>query len=695
MSTGTPGRVSGRSAARSLVAARVVVLLLALGVALLSLPSAAAGVGPSGGPTARISDLTEEDGTVSFVLSSLGLPEGVGLSSDDLTLAFQPTGGSPVPLDATAQPLADSSQPLRQTAILTVDVSGSLGEDGIAAVREAATRFLQTVPPTVEVGLVTFGVPPEVLETPTTDHEAVQAEIDDLVDGGGTGLFDAVVEAVELLPGEGSQRILLLTDGQDEANIPGSPGSVATIDDAIAALQPSGAELTAVGFRDGVSQEPLQRLADAAGGQLVDADDEAALAAEFEQVATRIATDLEVTAPVPAEAAGLRGNLVVTVPAGQDRLRTTAFTSFVTAPDAQPAPSQDAGASPPPVLASVPSVDVRLAGPVVLLAVAAVFVALATTTVVVVGLARNGGGPEALRRRNLSQYTLVGGRPAAHLGARDPATSTRLGDNAMARGAVQLAGRVVDGRGSGARLSRSLERADVPLRPAEWVVLQVLFAVGGALLLLLVSAGNVIAGLVGLVLGAVGPRVFLSVRQSRRRQTFLRLLPETLGLMASGLRAGYSMPQAIESVVREGQEPLRSEFNRALVETRLGVAPDDALEAIATRMHSTDFRWVVMAIRIQRDVGGNLSELLDTVSGTLRERSRLHRQVEVLSAEGKLSAWIIGLLPVAFTLYLAVVRPDYLRPLYTDPLGWAMVGMGAVLFTLGMLGLRWAVKVEV
>lgn len=680
-------RAPGTAARRCGVGA-VAVVVAALALAAGLVPPAGAVVS---GPTVRVSDLDDAGGTVSFVLSSLGLPSGVGLRPEELSLAFQPTGGDPVPLQASAQPLGDSTQPLRQTAVLAVDVSGSLGPDGIAAVRAAATRFLQSVPPEVEVGLVTFGVPPDVVVEPTTDHALVQERVDELDDGGGTGLYDAVALAVGELPGTGSQRIVLLTDGRDEAAAPGSPGSVATLDDVVTAVQASGAEMTAVGFGDGAGEEPLQRLAEAGRGQLVDAADQAALTGAFQAVADRIATDLQVTAPVPAEAAGLRGNLVVTVPAGQDRLRTTAYTSFVGAPGASPS----AEPSPPPALASVPSVQVRLSPAVVALAVAAVFVALATTTVVVLGLVRSGGGPEALRRRNLSQYSYLGARPGVALVGRDPATSTRLGDNAVARGAVQLAGRVVDNRGYGARLGRRLESADVPLRAAEWVVLHVLIALGGALLLLLVSAGQPLAALVGLLLGVVGPHVYLEVRETRRRKAFLRLMPETLGLMASGLRAGYSMPQAIESVVREGQEPLRSEFNRALVETRLGVSPDDALEAVSDRMRSKDFRWVVMAIRIQREVGGNLSELLDTVSATLRERARLHRQVEVLSAEGRLSGWIISLLPVVFTLYLLLAQPGYLRPLWQEPLGLLLLGTGGVLFLLGVLGLRWAVKVEV
>jgi tight adherence protein B len=147
------------------------------------------------------------------------------------------------------------------------------------------------------------------------------------------------------------------------------------------------------------------------------------------------------------------------------------------------------------------------------------------------------------------------------------------------------------------------------------VVLRVAAPALLGILLLLLTQGNLLAMLLGVVLGVVGPMVYLSMRTARRKRAFMSVLPDTLALMASGLRAGYSLPQAMDSVVREGREPIRTEFNRALVEARLGVPAEDALEAMAERMSSQDFKWVVMAIRIQREVGGNLAELLDTVSG--------------------------------------------------------------------------------
>ena len=144
--------------------------------------------------------------------------------------------------------------------------------------------------------------------------------------------------------------------------------------------------------------------------------------------------------------------------------------------------------------------------------------------------------------------------------------------------------------------------------------------------------------------------------------------------MSGSLSAGLSLAQSVDTVVREGTEPIAGEFRRVLVETRLGVALEDALEGVAERFESKDFDWVVMAIRIQREVGGNLAELLDTVAATMREREYLRRQVAALAAEGKLSAYVLGGLPPLFMVYLLLTNRDYVMPMFTEPLGWVMLG---------------------
>jgi tight adherence protein B len=151
----------------------------------------------------------------------------------------------------------------------------------------------------------------------------------------------------------------------------------------------------------------------------------------------------------------------------------------------------------------------------------------------------------------------------------------------------------------------------------------------------------------------------------------------------------------VDTVARQASQPVATEFGRAIMESRLAVPIEDALQHVAERTGSQDFGWVVMAIRIQRRVGGNLAELLNTIAGTLRERERLRRQVRVLSAEGRLSAYILGVMPLLFAMYLFVARRDYLMKLFTEPLGIAMVFAAVLLLGIGIFWMRKIVDVEV
>jgi tight adherence protein B len=340
-------------------------------------------------------------------------------------------------------------------------------------------------------------------------------------------------------------------------------------------------------------------------------------------------------------------------------------------------------------------VTVRSAG--LFLALGSIFVGLTVLMALILGAGLRRARPEDTMRRRLSIYTLTGrGVRVASVEEQRHSTLSNgpLGDSAMARGALEMADRVVRRRGLDQSLGRRLEAAGLPVRTAEWVLLHTGIALGAALLLLLLTGGNPLGLLIGLVLGAVGPWLFVSLRRGRRESAFLAQLPDTLQMLAGSLKAGYSLPQALDTVVREGGPPMSAEFNRALIESRLGIPVEQALDGIASRLSSQDFSWVVMAIRIQSEVGGNLAELLTTVADTLRERERLRRQVQVLSAEGRLSGWILGALPVVFAGYLAVARPEYLAPL-GSPFGLVLVVIAVVLLIVGAIWMSRVVTVRV
>ena len=180
------------------------------------------------------------------------------------------------------------------------------------------------------------------------------------------------------------------------------------------------------------------------------------------------------------------------------------------------------------------------------------------------------------------------------------------------------------------------------MRPGEWVIVHALIAVLAGLLATLFTNFNILLTIIAFSLGLLIPWMYLGYRADQRRKKFYEELPDAMQMLAGSLSAGYSLPQALDTVAKDSTGPLGQEVNRALLESRLGLPIEETLEAVAQRMESKDFHWVVMAIRINRRVGGNLAEVLTNVGQTLRERERLRRQVRTLSAEGRLSGWILG-----------------------------------------------------
>ncbi|HET6713595.1 MAG TPA: type II secretion system F family protein, partial [Actinomycetota bacterium] len=211
--------------------------------------------------------------------------------------------------------------------------------------------------------------------------------------------------------------------------------------------------------------------------------------------------------------------------------------------------------------------------------------------------------------------------------------------------------RFAESRGFSDRLDAELESAGVSVRSGEFVVLSVVAFVVGAV----VGAAVLRAGLLALIAGlacGTGPTVALRMALGKRTEKMREQLPDVLTIMASSLRAGHSFMQALDAVAREIPQPAATEFQRVVSEIRLGRATDDALEALAMRVGSADFKWAVLAVNIQREVGGNLAEILDNVADTLRDRAMMRRQIRVLTAEGRLSAWVLAALPVAIGLYM-------------------------------------------
>jgi tight adherence protein B len=244
------------------------------------------------------------------------------------------------------------------------------------------------------------------------------------------------------------------------------------------------------------------------------------------------------------------------------------------------------------------------------------------------------------------------------------------------------------------KLADDLQKADLKLKSSEWVLAVAGIGVGLGLLLA-ARFGTPIMLLVGPAASWLLSGVFLKFRQGRRTRAFNNQLGDTITLLSNALKAGYSFAQALASVSRNASPPISEEFARATREIALGISVDDALNHMVQRNKSEDFDLLVTAVQIQRVVGGNLAEILDTIAYTIRERVRIQGEIRTLTAQARVSGIIITLLPFGLAGVLEVISPSYFGPMLSETLGHVLLGIGIFSIAIGAAAIQKIVKIEV
>ncbi|HLJ08001.1 MAG TPA: type II secretion system F family protein [Acidimicrobiia bacterium] len=244
-----------------------------------------------------------------------------------------------------------------------------------------------------------------------------------------------------------------------------------------------------------------------------------------------------------------------------------------------------------------------------------------------------------------------------------------------------------------ARVAGELERARLPLRPGEFV----LAAGGGGAglgVVIFLGTGQALLGVISAVAGPFLAWNFVKFKVARRRKAFEAQLPDALGLIASSLQAGHTALRAVQSMVEESEAPLSEEFERVVAETALGDPLVDALDRMSQRLDIEDLKMVVQAIRIQQNVGGKLADLLHTLAEFMRAREEIRREVKVLTAEGRMSAWVLGAMPVGLFFAVKTMSPGYLDPILRAPGVFALIG-AAVSVAIGITMIMRMVRIDI
>lgn len=532
--------------------------------------------------------------------------------------------------------------------VIVFDRSGSMGLLPMTLAKRAAQAFIAALPAEVPVGLVSFSSDETVDVPVTTDREALSTAVNALNSDGRTSLYDAVKLAASQMDPAVKRRVLVvLSDGGDN-------NSTATLDEAVGAVQGLRVEMIELATKESNRDALLQLSAPL---PIRSTDDPAKLEALYQSVAQSLIGRVQITFTSTAEP-GSTATVGVTLGNGTE-LRTAESTFTVPVPATTTSTTTSTTAAPVIDVSSPPSNDGLSATKV--LAASLIFLGLLTASL-------------SLRR---PKFTL----------ARERLIPKGRGRLKAASKKDPLAGlkSMLERSDSQQKLLSDIATLGLESSPASIVVnilgLAAFLGVLGALLV------NLLVGLVLALLVLVISRAVLNNKVRSRREAFIAQLPETLQMLSSMLRTGYGLQQALDAVASEAIEPTRSWLTQILIEVRTGRDLVDALRSLAIQMDSIDFDWVVAGIEISRETGGDLALTMDTVAATIRERDKLRGQIRALTAEGRMSAYVMLALPPGVGILSYSLNPD-LASILREPIGVAMLSVTAVLMTCGYFWMR-------
>jgi len=599
----------------------------------------------------------------SYILS---LPHGMKLKPGAVQ-AFE--NGTAVS-DLIVTPVSESTSQ-QFGVVLAIDASTSMEGKPEEAAFLAARAFAAQRKGEEQLAVVTYNVVPTVALPFTTD----QAKIDlalakQPVFLFGTHIYDAVSHSLKLLRDAQIKAgtLILLSDGQ-EHRAPGDSGKHQTLEGAAAAARSAHVRIFAVGLRSRLSKlQALKKLARDTGGLYIETTSIGQLQKIYRQLGSSLASEYLLRY---ASLAGPDKHIRVTVRV--DGLNTVATTEYRT----PPLPVATKGATPP----YKPSKFIRISKSAVTMSMVGLLVA----GLIGLGAYLLTSSPnKGTVRRRMAEFVSVptairdSRRPTAHI------TEKMLeGTDSMLRGS-----------GWWQRFRWENEIAKISMPPEQIIVLT---GVGAFLALVLVKfvTGSLLLGVI-IALGIpFGVRFILKKQLERQRKLFAEQLPDNLQVLASALRAGHSFIGALSVVVNDAPEPARSEFQRVVADEQLGVPIDSALRVVVERMKSRELEQVALVGALQRETGGNTAEVLDQVTDTIRERFELQRTVQTLTAQGRMSRWVLTALPLFLLLVITLINPGYMSVMYDSTGGRVVLIMSGISVICGSFVIKRIVNIKV
>ena len=543
--------------------------------------------------------------------------------------------------------------------VLAIDTSNSMSGQPIEDAMLAARAFAARRTPNQRIGVVTFDSRVRVRLPLTNDGRAIDAALAGQPQlARGTRIFDGASEAVRLLADADASSgvVVVLSDGADH-------GSTVEPWQTAVAANSAHVRVFAVGLRSRqFERAPLETLAASAGGTYTEADTSAELLAIYEELGSRLSNQYLVRY---RSLAGPEQRITVAVEiAGIGTARTTYMT---------PPLELEAAARP-----YQRSFGQRFwSSPLSMLLAVLMMTMLLAYSIIALLRPRN-----ATLRRRMAQFVSVGAT------VDDGATRRSITGHVLG-GAERSLSRM----SWWPRFTEQLDVARITVTPIQ-IVAGTVAATGLVMWLLAVVSGSVMFAVLGLGI-PLTVRGFIKRKLARTRAAFAEQLADNLQVCASALRAGHSFIGALSVVVEDSAEPSRSEFRRVVADEQLGVPLEEALEVVVRRMANRELEQVALVASLQRDAGGNSAEVLDQVTETIRGRAELRRLVKSLTAQGRMSRWVLTLIPVGLLIAISLLNPDYIAPLFENNLGRLMLIAAAVMVTAGSLLIKRIVDIKV
>lgn len=561
------------------------------------------------------------------------------------------------------EPRDPAKQPV--FSVFIIDVSGSMKGKPFEEAKKAARVFVSQMKSGDKAAIVQFSDKVFILSNLTGDKDKLFRAIDGLRIGGNTALFDGVVTGLDVLKDSNlAEKVaVLLSDGEDN-------NSKASYDNCLKAAKASGVSIYAVGLgKTGPPVEKLSSLAKESGGKFLHAPSEESLVSLYGNLAGEIYNRYLITFESKSKS-GEQINLKLIASIDGVKVETNTLLEV------------EKKVAREPVIPPLPKVSLERT-PLNLLMLISLMLLF---------------GSVSLFFYTVLSFFIVSSNPAIkQLKAYEKAW--RSHPDVHEKAPEDLKGKIlafiniiVTRHGIQDALNERIEAAGLSLRVSEFVF----FHITGLLVLGLV--GNSIAGIPGMILlilaGAFIPFVYMDVLKGKRQEKFEEQLPEALIMIAYSLRAGYSLLQSIDLASLELANPISNEFRRVVKEIRLGLSVEEALENMARRVRNQSLDWTVTAMNIQKEVGGNLAELLEKIAETLRQRQSFRRYVHALSAEGRLSAYILIALPFFEAAVLFIIAPGYISLLFKTQIGLILVFVALMLMFVGWIWMRRITAIE-